>query len=78
MTKQIDIKELIPFIVSGYLAMDRNEEWWWYDECPIFDERNACWRTDDEYTFNIAKLKNIKPVEDWTKSLIKVENDNAI
>lgn len=77
MTKQIDIKELIPFIKDGWVAMDKNEKWCWFKHKPIkhFGYINKWLRknTDDKWGY----LVNIKPVSDWTKSLIKVENNNA-
>ena len=75
MTKQIDIKELIPFMKDGWVAMDKSGEWYWYDATPeLLTEKWICGQRG-----NVLEMLpfNIVPAEDWTKSLIKVENDNA-
>lgn len=71
MTKQIDIQELIPYLKQGWVAMDKSGHWYWYDMSIIPAENHWVSRKSVE---NICPLANIKPVEDWTKSLIKVEN----
>lgn len=77
MTKEIDIQELIPFMKDGWVAMDKDEKWCWFEHKPIkhFGEINKWLRqnTKDDWGY----LVNIAPVSDWTKSLIKVENNNA-
>lgn len=74
MTKQFDIKERIPYLKQGWVAMDKDEKWCWFEHKPIkhFGDINKWLRqnTDDNWGY----LVNIKPVSDWTKSLIKVEN----
>lgn len=66
-------KNIAPFMRKGYVAMDKDETWWWYRNKP----RNlkVCWsaetKTENDICF-LAKLFNIEPVENWTKSLIEV------
>ena len=72
--KQIDIKELIPFMKDGYVAMDKNGEWWWYPSEPYMTSYE--WLFNGEYreAVFISRMFDIAPAADWTKSLIKVEN----
>ena len=75
--KQIDIKELIPFMKNGWVAMDEDGSWFW---CEIKPEIKNCniWELNKPCSYcTLTEYVDIKPVSDWTKSLIKVENDNA-
>lgn len=72
----INIKDIIPFMRNGWVAMDKDGEWWWYNIKPhikdyqwenLYD-KNSLVGWIDKNCFDIA------PAEDWTKSLIKVEN----
>lgn len=69
MTKQIDIQELIPFMKGGYVAMEEDEIWFWYDEIPFIED--GMWVFEGSSCASLGAF-NIKPAEDWTKSLIKV------
>ena len=77
MTKQIDIKELIPYMNEGWVACAKEGDWCWYPSKPkrnSFDW-NIVW--DDGIVDNygavyLSNLFNIAPAEDWTKSLMKV------
>lgn len=71
MTKQIDIQELIPFMKDGWVAMEECERWYWYDEKPFIEDKR--WVFEGSSCASLDAF-NIIPVEDWTKSLIKVEN----
>lgn len=75
MTKQIDIKQLIPFMKDGYVAMDENKSWIWFNKKPRFVDGSTIWLNSVQGgSFNSLDAFSIKPVSDWTKSLIKVEN----
>lgn len=79
MTKQIDIQELIPFMKDGYVFMEKNGDWKFSKTKPqIIGVRCLdgvfckCW----DRGYDLEQAFNIAPVEDWTKSLIKVgDND---
>ena len=75
MTKQIDIKQLIPFMKDGWVAMDNDGDWYWHEEEPFteYEEElnRGCWYNDGQ--FHSLKAFNIAPVEDWTKSLIRID-----
>lgn len=70
--KQIDVKELIPFMKDGYVAMDEDKQWWFHKELPT--KINNWWDSDSCLQLTMF---NIAPVKNWRESLIKVENDNA-
>lgn len=74
--KQVTIYEFLKInkdvIKDGYVAMDENCSWWWFEEKPDIDG-NEWWEVS-------AKLRdlscfNITPFDgDWKDSLIKVEH----
>lgn len=68
--KQIDIKELIPFMRDGWVAMNGNGIWYWFAEKPVLEE--YIWDCNCYYIIDISDIFNIKPAKDWTKSLMKV------
>lgn len=78
--KQIDIQELIPFMKKGWVAMDKDGYWYWFEEEPHCDIEEEIWMLHccqspihEEICLPVC-MSTIKPVKDWTKSLIKVEN----
>lgn len=62
----IDIKVLKPFLKKGWVAMDKDGDWYWYDKKP-YALNWFVWR----YTSTYIPLSsfNIKPVENWKESL---------
>ena len=73
-----DIKDIIPFMRKGWVAMDMNGNWRWFIRKPYISKRfnTFMWSMRRESPYNIVSLSpfDIEPAEDWTKSLIKVEN----
>lgn len=70
--KQITIYDLLPLLKKGYVAMDEDAGWFWYDRLPdILD--NEWWNVGKKVSnldcFNIAPFDG-----DWKDSLIKVEH----
>lgn len=66
----INIQDIIPFMKEGWVAMDKNGEWYWYGE-EI--ERDAqIWFGGPDYV-KIDDVFDIAPADDWTKSLIQVK-----
>ena len=68
----INIQDIIPFMKPGWVAMDEDGSWCWYEKEPHIEssivvgywQSNACeW---------IPACFDITPANDWTKSLIKV------
>ena len=66
-------EKVAPYMNKGFVAMDKDNTWWWYKNKPI--RFRVYWRfkpeTENKTCF-LAKLFNIEPVEDWTQSLIEV------
>ena len=74
MTKQIDIKELIPFMNKGWVACDSDGSWIWSDK-ELVIENNVGWSNDSIKIIlsdSFVSAFNIAPAKDWKNSLIKV------
>lgn len=69
--KQITIYELLPLMRKGFVAMDKNGIWYWYEHKPVPDDLGI-WRflsDGDLYelsAFNIADFDG-----DWKDSLMQ-------
>lgn len=66
-------KNIAPHMKKGYVAMDENNLYYWYRRKP--QKLKSYWNLKKITGYDIcylSKLFNIKPVEDWTKSLIEV------
>ena len=74
MTKQIKIEELIPFMRKGWVAMDKNGKWCWFESKPtLLLEGFNIWLNSGRSKADCLRVPfNIKRAKDWTKSLIKV------
>ena len=61
----IDITVLFPLLKKGWVAMDKDRCWYWYDEKPYASQ--SSWG----YNSICAHLDvfNIKPAENWEESL---------
>ena len=69
----IKIEDLIPLLREGWVAMDANGEWWWYEERPFTNTELLQWYGEKRRTDKIQDAFDIEPAEDWTQSLIKIE-----
>lgn len=67
----INIQELILFMRNGWVAMDKNGEWWWFKDKPTL--KYCVWSSNEIDVVNLQALFNIAPVDDWKKSLIHVD-----
>ena len=67
----IEIEDLIPLLRKGWVAMNRNGFWSWFDKEPFPDETCGFWRNLGK-TVYFKDCFSIMPVEDWEKSLRKV------
>ncbi|MBO7736036.1 MAG: hypothetical protein J6S67_25930 [Methanobrevibacter sp.] len=72
--KQITIYDLLPLLKKGWVAMDEDGIWVWYNEKPIccINGRWGVFGDADAfqlYSFDIAPFDG-----DWKDSLIKVEH----
>ena len=70
----INIQDIIPFMKDGWVAMDKDGEWWWYNIEP--HPKDYQWGTQYDKKSLVGQIDNncfdIAPADDWTKSLIKV------
>lgn len=62
-----DIQQIKPFLKRGWLAMNKNNEWYLHKCKPTLQQ--TIWRSNDSFWLGAL---NIKPVSDWTKSLTEV------
>lgn len=69
---QINIKDIIPFMRDGFVFMEQDGTWEYNQTEPkIITNRvinYKCW----DRGFRLDEFFDIAPVDDWTKSLIKV------
>ena len=66
-------KNIAPFMRKGWVAMDKDNLYWWYRRKPrkLITYWNAKRLKGNDICY-LPILFNIKPVKDWTQSLIKV------
>lgn len=73
-------KSIAPHMNKGYVAMDKDTNWFYYSVKPKTDLTLESWDSNGHCSSLVAF--NIEPAEDWTQSLIKVErnmrNENRI
>lgn len=65
----IDIQVLSPLLKKGYVAMDKDEAWYWCEDKPELYEGEGMWK--DAKLFYSLFAFNIKPTEDWRESLME-------
>ena len=63
----IDIEVLLPLLKKGWVAMDKNGDWYWFKEKPYIEKYYYSWNTGSPVSF-IGGF-NIKPAENWEESL---------
>lgn len=64
----INIQDIIPFLKKGWVAMDKDKEWYWFEGKP--SKYSNSWT--GVFPFSNLNAFDIAPADDWTKSLIKV------
>lgn len=67
--EQIDIKVLLPLLKKGWVAMDKDERWYWHKDKPELYEGEGMWR-DAKVCYGLLAF-NLKPAEDWRESLME-------
>lgn len=72
----IKIEQLIPFMRKGWVAMDKNGEWWWYEIKPEVNDNLLQWMGTEGSTDKIQDAFDIERADDWTKSLICIKGKN--
>ena len=67
----INIQDIIPFMKKGWIAMDDDGDWYWYEKKPQKEKNFHQWVKSKGEVGDLCAF-DIKPFADWTKSLIKV------
>jgi len=65
----INIQDIILFMKKGWVAMDKDGEWYWFKAKPRKYSNNwtgVC-------LFSNLDAFDIAPADDWTKSLIRIK-----
>lgn len=67
-------KNIAPYMKKGYVAMDKDKNWLWSSRKLKIYLNEGCWGNNvfSCKFINLSHIFNIKPVKDWTKSLIEV------
>lgn len=72
MMKQIKIQDLLPLLKPGFVAMDRNGEWFWYNKKP--HANTVYWsaaRVTNSVSMELSGF-DIAPYDgDWKDSLME-------
>ena len=61
----IDIEVLLPLLKKGWVAMDENGAWYWYEKKPKIHQ--DLWKNNSIYI--LLSCFNIKHAENWEESL---------
>ena len=70
--EQIDIKVLLPLLKKGYVAMDSDEQWFWFKNKPVQEELR--WIPAKTPTYSdlwSMRIFNLKPYCNWKDSLME-------
>lgn len=69
--KPIEVKALLPLMKKGYVAMDADRTWCWFSAKPELYSNDGIWNLQarSNSIMVVVNAFNIKPAEDWTKSL---------
>ena len=80
--KQITIYDLLPLLKEGWVAMDKDGTWVWYEEKPVIHETEPIWKMQGPVWSFIdleSCFKSLTPLKkDWKDSLIKVEHKEEV
>lgn len=68
-------EKVAPYMDEGYVAMNKDCSWWWFNVKPMINIEKEEWDYDDTCS-GLSYMFNIEPVENWTRSLIKVGGKN--
>lgn len=76
--EQITIYELLPKLRKGYVAMEKNGVWYWYDYKPVPDDIGI-WRLISDGDLYELSAFNIAPFDgDWKDSLMACGGQDVI
>lgn len=60
---------------QGYVAMDKNKKWYWYQNIPFLVHGKDHWCSISGATVCLSNLFNIESVSDWRNSLIDIQKN---
>ena len=64
-------EKVAPYMKKGWIAMDQDCVYFYYNTKPRIDIEKEEWDYDHTCS-GLSYIFNIEPVKDWTKSLIEV------
>lgn len=72
--KRLKIQDLLPLLRPGFVAMDKDGAWWWFEAKPYRDNDSCDWHTTP-YKISESSLLDtfdIAPFEgSWKNSLME-------
>ena len=63
------MKDIAPKMRPGWVAMDKDEDWFWYLDKPEIEDESYC---PINLCYSSLEMFDIDPVDGWTQSLRKV------
>ena len=64
-------EKVAPYMRKGWVAMDQDCVYFYYNTKPMINIEKEEWDYDDTCS-DLSYMFNIEPVVDWTKSLIEI------
>lgn len=71
---QIKIQDLFPLLKPGFVAMDEDGAWWWFERKPKRDYYDDTWTITCDPTSDCSALEafDLAPYDgDWKDSLME-------
>lgn len=69
----IKIKQLLPLLEKGFVAMDYDKKWYVYRKKPELGK--DVWTAKSSTADCLSVIFDIEPAKDWTKSLMRCGNE---
>jgi len=69
----INIQDIIPFMKDGWVAMDEDGLWCWFEKKPHTESSITGGYWQSNACECITECFDIAPADDWTKSLICIK-----
>lgn len=69
MSRPYDIEQLAQFFTKGYVAMDEDGYWRFFEFKPKAIPHKGCWESKEVYDGHSISGLNIRPARDWTQSI---------
>lgn len=78
MTNKINIKELLPLLKDGWVAVDKDGTWGWYVTKPTKEDIYWYWGDAGYKCVVLSDIFNLEPADDWEKSLMRCGNNQPL